>query len=241
MQIFSRVNSFFLLAFSYILPYRCFSCSELINEDNALCSSCFQKLNFIVDPYCKTCSKPFDFKITGQFECGQCIASSPKYDIGRSLMKFDLRSKEMIHAFKYNDKTKYAKFFAKLLVARYKKDFEDADFIAPVPMHRLKRVFRGYNPSQILAHAISKYLNVQLIPDLLVKNKWTKTQTSLSKSQRQKNLAGSIDFNKKYCIKGKNILLVDDVKTTGSTSNNCSAILKKFGAKSVKLATIALT
>lgn len=79
------------------------------------------------------------------------------------------------------------------------------------------------------------------MPDLLIKSKWTKPQTSLSRKQRKENLVGSLHINKKYDVKNKVILLVDDVRTTGVTSNTCSLILKKAGAKSVKLLTIGLT
>ena len=81
-------------------------------------------------------------------------------------------------------------------------------------------------------------LNRVMIPDLLIKTKWTKPQTKLTRSQRQKNLAGSLKNNINYDIKGKIILLVDDVCTTGTTSNTCSRLLKEAGAKSVKLVTI---
>ena len=108
-------------------------------------------------------------------------------------------------------------------------------------MNRIKRIFRQYNPPQILALELSHKLKIKMIPDLLVKTKWTKPQTKLSRVQREKNLSGSIEFNSKNKIKGKNILLVDDVKTTGTTSNHCSYILKKNGANQVILITIGST
>jgi len=79
------------------------------------------------------------------------------------------------------------------------------------------------------------------VPDLLIKSKWTKPQTRLSQKQRKENLTGSLHMNKKYNVKDKVILLVDDVRTTGVTSNTCSLILKKAGAKSVKLLTVGVT
>jgi len=225
----------------YVLPHRCASCSELITEDSGICGKCFQKLNFITSPYCNICGFPFAFAIEGQIVCGNCIATPPKYDLARSLLKFDENSKNLLYGFKYNDKTHYAKFFSKLLIARYRKEMHDVDIITPVLMNRFKRLLRNYNPPQVLAKEISNLLNKQIVPDLLIKTKWTKPQASLTKSQRQKNLAGSIKVNSKYDIRDKIILLIDDVKTTGATSDMCSFLLKSADVKSAKLMTICMT
>lgn len=226
---------------NFILPHRCISCSELTEQGDGLCAACFGKLNFISSPYCRICGFPFEFDMEEKYECGKCIADPPKYELARSLFSFDPYSKKLIHGFKYNDQTSNAQLFSKLLFSRYKEDFKDIDLIAPVPMNRFKRIFRNYNPPQILGEQLAKLFKRAHIPDLLVKSKWTKPQTSLSQSQRKENLSGSLHINKKYNIKGTAILLVDDMRTTGVTSNTCSSILKRAGAKSVKLLTIGTT
>lgn len=225
----------------FILPHRCISCSELTEQGDGLCATCFSKLNFISSPYCKICGFPFEFDIEEKYECGKCISNPPKYDLARSLFNFDPYSKKLIHGFKYNDQTSNARLFSKLLFSRYKDDFNDIDMIVPVPMNRFKRIFRNYNPPQILGKQLEKLIGRKQVPDLLIKSKWTKPQTSLSQSQRKENLSGSLQINKRYNIKNKIILLVDDVRTTGVTSNTCSSILKRAGAKSVKLITIGAT
>lgn len=222
----------------YVLPHRCATCSTLTENSDGLCSKCFSKLNFVTSPYCDICGVSFDFEMDGRFSCGKCILEAPKYNLGRALFQFDNESKKVIHAFKYNDKTIYAKMFAKLLVARYRADVDGADLIVPVPMNRFKRIFRNYNPPQILSKEISKILEVPMVPDLLIKTKWTKPQTALEKIERAQNLRDSLKINKKYNIKGKKILLVDDVRTTGTTANTCSKLLKKAGAIQVDLLTI---
>lgn len=226
---------------NYILPYRCNSCAELVDTNHSMCSSCFSKLNFVASPYCACCGFPFEFVIEEQNLCGRCISKKPSYDLARSLLKFDLESKKLIHAFKYNDRTAYSKMFAQLLTARYKKEMEEIDLIVPVPMHRIKRIFRQYNPAQILAKDISNLLKVPMMPDALIKIKWTKPQIKLTKNEREKNLAGSLVFNMKRMVKDMKILLVDDVKTTGTTCNTCAKILKHAGARSVILVTIGTT
>ena len=225
----------------YIMPFRCSLCVELIEGEQGICGSCFAKLNFITEPYCSCCGYPFEFSIEGKVLCGACAIKKPHYDIARSLLKFDKESKKLIHAFKYNDRSEHSKIFAKLLISKYKKEIEDIDLVVPVPMHRIKRIFRQYNPAQILAKDISLILKKNMMADALIKTKWTKPQTKLSKSERGKNLLDSLIFNKNRNVAGKNLLLIDDVKTTGTTSNNCAQILKEAGAASVKLLTIGIT
>jgi ComF family protein len=226
---------------NYVFPYRCSACSELTDQKDGVCAKCFQKLNFIADPYCNICGTPFDFTIKEQMICGKCISFPPPYDLSRSLFKFDEQSKKLVHAFKYNDRTTYAKMFARLLVMRYGSVIEDIDIIVPVPMHRFKRIFRNYNSSQILAHEIAKIIKKPMLPEMLIKQKWTRPQTGLSRVGRSKNLVGSIRIGDQTKLQDKVVLLVDDVKTTGATSSLCSRLLKKAGARAVKLVTISLT
>lgn len=225
----------------YILPHRCISCRELTSDNEGLCSACFMKLNFIASPYCAKCGTPFEFEIQSKIFCGKCLLNPPEYALARALLKFDFQSKQLIHNFKYNDSTASAKLFAKLLVARYIDDFSDIDVIVPVPMHRIKRILRHYNPAQVLATELGKKLNAPVLYDLLIKVRWTKAQTTLTKKERETNLHESIQCNRNYNLSGKKILLVDDMRTTGATSENCIKALKKQNAAQIKLVTIGIT
>lgn len=173
--------------------------------------------------------------------CGRCYSKKPNYNLARSLFKFNEYSKKVVHQFKYQDKTIFAKTFAKLLCNRYLEDIKDVDLIIAVPMNRFKRLIRMYNPPHILAEEIAKIMNFTVKADILIKSKWTKAQTFLSKRQRKNNISGSIKFNTKHNIIGKKILLVDDVITTGVTINECSKILRAAGAKEVYVVSVAMT
>lgn len=236
-----KFSGLFLLKaiLDYIFPHRCCSCSGLVSDGFGICGACWHKFSFINKPYCQICGKKFEIDF-GEFDvCGSCLHKKPKIDVSRSLLQFSAEAKKLIHNFKYNDKTNLAQLFAHMVQNGFGQDFADIDIIAPVPMHRLKRLFRKYNPPQVLADSIAKKLNKKLAPDLLIKNKFTKNQVGLNKRQRAKNLIGSISVNKKYDITNSNILLVDDVLTTGATSNECTKILKQAKAGKVKLITIA--
>ena len=227
--------------FDYILPPCCLSCSELTANSKGFCATCWHKLNFIAKPYCISCGQKLNISIFEDMECAKYLHKKPVYNIARSLVKFDEHSKKVIHAFKYQDKTGLAKVFAKLMTERYGLELSKADLIAPVPMHKLKRLFRLYNQSHILAKEIATLLKKPLKSDLLIKAKWTKPQASLPKSAREKNLSGSLKFNTKYLIEGKNIILVDDVITTGTTVKQCTKLLKNAGANDVYILAIAMT
>lgn len=225
----------------YIFPPRCLSCPNFTLTNDGFCAECWLKINFISHPYCKLCGYKFDIFISENSFCGKCLYKSPPFNKARSLIKFDQFSKKLIHDFKYHDKTHLAKIFSKLLYYRYKEDIADVDIIAPVPMHKFKRLFRMYNQAQILAHETAKILNKPIYENLLIKYKWTKSQAFLTRNQRKKNLSKSLKINDKYIIENKKILLIDDVITTGVTIHECSKILKQAGADSIVVVSIART
>lgn len=212
---------------------------ELIQGKNGFCGACWKELNFVTSPFCCTCGKEFALEFTGFSECLACIHKPPIFNASRSLLKFDEYSKNLVHSFKYYDKTILADYFASMLYARYKEDLQNTDIIIPIPMHRFKRLFRMYNPAQLLASSVSKISTIPTIFDVLHKAKWTKSQSSLSRKQRLTNINGSIIIKNAEKIKGKNIVLIDDVITTGATVNYSAKILKKAGANKVIVLSIA--
>lgn len=213
-----------------------------MQETGGFCGACWSQLNFITKPYCRICCFEFGFDPgDGNDICLKCNTTPPSYNLARSALRFDEYSKKLIHALKYHDSTFIASNFAKIIVNMHKEIILGADFIIPVPMHKWKRLFRLYNQSQILASALAKETSIKMLPDVLMKIKHTKSQTGLSKKQRQENLKGSIVVVKKDIIKGKKIILIDDVMTTGSTVDLCASKLKKAGAKEVIVICIART
>ena len=211
-----------------------------MQETGGFCGACWSELNFITTPYCRICCFEFSFDPgEGNDICLKCNTTPPSYNLARSVLRFDEHSKKLIHALKYHDSTFIATNFAKIIVNMHREIISDVDYIIPVPMHKWKRLFRLYNQAQILAFEIGKELGVKMLPDVLIKMKHTKSQTGLSKQQRQENLKGSIAVE--GSLKGKKIILVDDVMTTGSTVDLCAAKLKKAGAEEVVVVCIART
>lgn len=113
------------------------------------------------------------------------------------------------------------------------------DLIVPVPLFRVRRRARGFNQSAILAHELGRRVGIKSNSGVLRRNRPTTTQTNLTASQRLSNVKNAFDFRKEKIIAGKSILLVDDVMTTGATVNACAKALKKGGAASVHVLTVA--
>ena len=225
----------------YIYPPRCILCSGLILNNNGFCVDCWSKLNFITAPYCRICCFEFSVDYGADNKCARCLNDPPHYDYARSLLRFDENSKKIIHALKYYDRSFISRIIAKMLVNYYRESIISADLIVPVPMHKLKRLSRLYNHAQILSDSIAQLVEKKITPDILLKTKHTRTQTGLARKHRIDNLSDSISVVDKQKIRGKKILLVDDVMTTGATVNLCAKQLKKAGAKEVVVLCIART
>lgn len=148
----------------------------------------------------------------------------------------------MIHALKYGNKFSTGIYLGKT-IAMNNRDFFSAaniDLITPVPLHHLKKAERGYNQAYYIAKGISRQTNIPLANRLIKRIKFTQTQTTLSLEEREKNVREAFKVRKKHGFKGKNILIVDDVITTGATTNECARILLKAGAGKILAASVAL-
>ena len=154
--------------------------------------------------------------------------------------KDEIRKK--IIDYKFNDKVYLRDFFVKIFIKNKKmcRKIKKYDIIIPVPIHKKRERERGYNQSELIAYKIAeKFQGLKLLTDTLVKNKYTKPQSSLDKIQRQNNVKDVYSIKNKEKILNKRIILFDDVYTTGATVNECSRLLKENGAKEILIFTIA--
>lgn len=221
---------------SIIFPNTCLSCHQIISEDGFFCQKHWSELKFISQPKCKICSQPFEYVVFDQeLICPNCLKKKPAFDSLFTVFYYNDAIKKIIFDLKYHDQVFLAKNLAKLLFNQNKKIASDVDFITFVPIHKKRLSSRKYNQSALLAKFFWQLCQkenpkIRFIPDLLIKVKNTKSQTNLTKIQRQKNLNGAFIFNEKYnLLEGKNILIIDDVVTTGTTLEKCCNILKNKG------------
>lgn len=226
-----------------ILPPRCISCGSFIEDAGSLCTDCWSGIDFISRPFCSVCSFPFEYDMGDDAMCGQCMVSHPKYDKAKCVFVYNYKSSRLITGFKYGDKIHSTRSFARWMASAGQDFFPQTDVISPVPLHRVKLFTRRYNQSALLANKIGEIGNIMFLPDILLRTKLKPPQASLSRRRRLWNVKGVFALNKKYheFIKGKNILLIDDVITTGATISECAGILKKAGAEKVFVIALART
>ncbi len=234
-----------LFLLKIIYPCRCVSCRNIVENNKAFCISCWKKIQFIGKPYCKICGDPFQFSVFNDEEliCGNCLRKKPYFDKAISCFVYNKTIARAIFEFKFFRKTFLKYFFVDFLQIASKDIVDKIDILAPIPLDKKRLRWRGYNQSLLLANELNKRINKIVIPDLLIKTKHTAPQATLNNKNRRKNLKSVFKINEKYIdfIKGKNITLLDDVMTTGTTTNECSKVLKKYEVKSVFVLTIAKT
>ncbi len=231
----SNKSSIFQTFIGLLFPRICLSCDELLLEsEQYLCSSCSNSLKFSED-FCPICGAP-----KTEEECSVCKTNEFLFDKARSVFMFNKVVQNMIHEFKYNEMTRIAKFFGTLsqeYIEKY-QPFDHIDYIVPVPLHKVKKRTRGFNQAEYITREISRNMNWKHLPNLVRRKRFTETQTKLNKEQRKKNVSFAFRINPKYEIKDKNILLVDDVFTTGATANSIAAALNKKQVNKVYVFTI---
>ena len=220
-----------------IFPDKCFVCGARENfHTSFLCNNCFKHMQQPMNSYCEFCGAPIKNNV-----CDFCNGKSFLFDFARSVFVLNPVLRELIHQFKYKEMTKIGTFLGDIAGEFMQKNklFENTDFIVPIPLHSVKKRMRGFNQSEILSKAIAKKCRLTHAPDLLKRSKFTQTQTKLGRKERAKNVADAFTVNRKYVIQDRNILLIDDVFTTGSTVNSISKILKNSMVKQVFVLTIA--
>jgi ComF family protein len=207
------------------------------------------KVKFIKPPICSICGKTLNINKdiankNGALICGECIRENYYFDKASSVFVYNKAISRAIQSFKYKNKFFLSTYFFDYIKDKI-NDFDDViDIMAPVPMHIMRLRKRGYNQAALLVKEFEKIgcKNI-IIYDLLKRVSNDKPQAMLTFAKRKNNLKRAFKINKKYIDKiiDKNVLIIDDVFTSGTTVNECSKVLKQHGVKKVFVLTIAKT
>ena len=223
-----------------IFPPRCPLCGEGLSAQLGLCATCWNELVIPGDPSCSLCQRPFsDAMATGAI-CAPCLADPPKHDGIAAGTLYNETSRKLVLAFKYGRRIALAPMLARLLTGRLSAIDESWIFI-PVPLHRWRLWQRGFNQAALLAREVARAKDAGLMVDALVRRKATPKLGGLGRKARARAISGAIVINPKRAklLRGAKIVLVDDVLTSGATSNACVSALKRAGAEKVVIACFA--
>lgn len=213
--------------------WTCNACGKEI-FDGYFCKECLKDIVKIGENKCAHCGRQTPYPVP---YCDSCVERNLSVDIMRSVFEYQPPISFVIQNFKYNNYKFHADYFAKEMHEIFIKDGLSCDVITFVPMSEKKLKKREYNQSKLLADAFSKLIGVKVL-DCVQKVKDTENQADLSFKERVLNLKGAFKADKKL-VKGKSVLLIDDVLTTGSTTNAVAEVLKKAGAIKVSVLTVA--
>lgn len=184
---------------------------------------------------------PFDFELEGDLVCGPCLDERPVYDSMRSAVVYNDVSRHLVLCFKHGDMLQLSKLLSRWMTTAGQDLLQRADMIVPVPLHRARLFWRQYNQAAILANEISNLSGISRNNEILVRTRYTPSQGKRNYKERVKNVKSSIKVHEKHTplLKGRRILLIDDVFTTGATVSECCRALKKSGAAAVDVLTFA--
>lgn len=224
-----------------VFPPRCPLCGEGLSMQTGLCAACWNDLVIPGEPACTLCQRPFQDGIAEGALCAPCMASAPRHDGIAAGTLYNDASRRLVLAFKHGNRIALAPMLARLMAA--KLPFVDSAWlIVPVPLHRWRLWRRGFNQAALLAREIARLRGAVLRVDCLERRKRTPSLGGLGRKARARALSGAIGVkpsSRTDLLSGKNVVLVDDVLTSGATSDACVAALKRAGADRVVIACFA--
>ena len=223
-----------------IYPPRCPSCGEAIAAQDGLCAGCWGELVVPSEPACSRCQRPFDSATGEAAVCAPCLAEPPRHDGIAAGTLYNEASRKLVLAFKHGRRIALAPMLARMVAARLPQ--LDGEWrVVPVPLHPWRLWRRGFNQSALLAREIARLRGLEVLVDALVRTKHTPSLGGLGRSARARALSGAITVRRtcKSQLEGASIVLVDDVMTSGATSDACVRALKRAGAERVLVACFA--
>lgn len=223
-------------ALDFVLPERCPACGVITPAGGTFCGSCWQTLHFLVPPWCASCALPFAYEQEDGARCASCLVKPPRHDGIRAVVAYDDVSRQVALGLKYGGKIGLAKMIAAQML-RHLPDDREGLIVAPVPLHWTRLWSRSFNQSALIAAELARLGNIQCTPDLLLRTKRTPTMRGLSAKDRRRAVGKAFAVNPRWQgrIDGARVILVDDVLTTGATSDGCVTALKKAGVGWVQL------
>lgn len=226
----------FRLIADFALPERCPSCGAIAATGGAFCGDCWNKLTFLGPPACASCDLPLPYEIDEARQCASCLAKAPRHDGVKAAVAYADISRHVALRLKYAGRIGLAKMIATQLM-RHVRDMPADALLVPVPLHWTRLWARSFNQSALIAREVARQSGHKHVPDLLRRTRRTTPLGGFNPTERRKMVNGAFDIHPKRATlaAGRHILLVDDVYTSGATTDACVRVLKKGGASAVTI------
>ncbi len=225
-------KNYFTELLDFILPRFCPSCqNKLATVEKTVCNSCLSKIKRADPEFIKS-------EYQRKYESKRIVSGF----VSQYIFEKDKELQHIVHALKYDKKFHIGIFLGKSLGKHFKSQFQswNINIIIPIPLHHLKKAERGFNQSYYIAKGISAQTSMAVKSNVIKRMRFTQSQTTKTLKEREENVEGAFKVRKTQKVKGKNVLLVDDVMTTGATINECGKVLLEEGANQIYAATVAL-
>lgn len=229
-----------LLSLAY--PPLCPLCGAKARDRRVLCEGCFSSIKKNPPPYCAKCGRSLKGAVENVETCWECGNKNFYYERSWSAFLYEGPVREALHLLKYSGKLWAGELFSCLLINFLKENthiLRDIDCMAAVPLYGVKLREREFNQARIFSGAICRGFGIKDAGSGIKRRVYTRPQSELDKDQRQANVAGTFSVCTPGLYASKNVLLVDDIFTTGATLNECARVLKGAGAETVHCLTLA--
>jgi ComF family protein len=224
-----------------LYPPTCLSCDAPVATADTLCANCFRQLRPITAPMCPVLGIPFEVSLGPDARSAEAIADPPPFDRARVAVVYNEVARSLIGKLKYGDRPELARFCARLMAQAGHELWGLDAVLLPVPMHRTRQFARRYNQATELARTLGKFTGLPVDPVLVGRRKNTKPQVGLSGDARRRNLSGAFQPSQDITsrLRGRRVIIVDDVVTTGSTVKAVTRALHSGGVQHVDVISFA--